>query len=66
MIVMGIVALSGQGTSCKTVDMLVWVMPPNGSAELEAGIVTVAGGGQLIDPLEMLLGPQAMVERLET
>jgi hypothetical protein len=46
--------------------MLVWVMPPNGSAELEAGIVSVAGGGQSIDPLAMLLGPQAMVERLET
>jgi hypothetical protein len=62
--VTGILASDGHDASWKTVDTLVWLMPPSGSA---AGIVIVAGGGQSSDPLMLLLlDPQAMVERLET
>jgi hypothetical protein len=61
--VTGALAPDGHDPSWKTVDKLVWLMPLDGSA---AGIVIVAGGGQSIDPLILLLDPQAMVERLET
>jgi hypothetical protein len=61
--VMGALRLDGHDACWNTVDSPVWLLPLDGGA---AGIVTVDGGGQLSDPLMLVLDPQAMVERLET